>query len=800
MSRLVSILLLVASAHAADLVSENFNGTSGGLSGGAPAVNELSSATWFAGPIFLANGSVNDGGNTDQGAFLDLGADFAFEEDATYTVALTWSGLSNAILFAGFSTAGTNPSGQAQVQGTNFALRVREQSTTPGKGLWTYNGSSTYTAGTTSSPSGNGTSTLTIITNQLANATASVDGSPPVTVNLTDAYRYLYIGYEDPTSGESQVTLESLVLTGPAPLPPPPAVDIAPASGMLKPGETVAIIAPAGFVLRYTLDGSDPTDSSPVYSGPLVLSASSELRARSFAGCLAGPVASAHFAVVPAARPNVVLLIGDRIGAGDLSCYGSVSTSTPQLDRLAAKGMRFTGLCAVGPGDTSSPYSLLTGRVPRRGNLADTIPADQAGIDRREWTLAESYRKAGYDTAFIGAWPLGSAAGSHPLDQGFTLFHGLPWLPGQIPAPSLMENDAVIGPAPADPANAFASRAESYLSSRGGDPFFLVVEVPSVPVGGSSLLGPTGDRIEAFDHAAGRVIQRLDQLGLGEETLVLFLSASTADRSPLGPSLGSNAQFRDGNGTTWDGGLKLPAIARWSGVIPPGTTNFASLWLPDLCPSLGALGEAWRPADRPYDGTAKPEVLLGARRRTVDDTMIFHHRRSGITDLIPAVRSGPWKLHASTNNLDPENPSPGAAPLLYQSDVDPSERINLASAQASRVSGMQAALAAHTATFSAAVPQLPPAEPPFLEEVTRVFPASGGVRFTYRRPSASLDDRYLLEFSDNLTSWFPEPSEPWVESVTRNADATETVIVVVPPNHPRWAGNRAFVRLRADHP
>ena len=800
MFRFSFIAIIVSVAQAADLVVENFGGPAAALTGETPDANQLSSAAWSAGPIFLADGTVNDGSNTDQGAFLDLGAGFAFEVDATYAVTLTWSGLSNAILFAGFSTAATNPSGQAQVQGTNFALRVREQATTPGKGLWTYNGGSTYTAGTTTAPAGNGSSTLTIATNQLTNATASVDGSAPVVVNLTAAYRYLYLGYEDPASGESQVTLESLVLTGPAALPPPPAVSVSPASGVLRPGETVAITAPAGFVLRYTLDGSDPTGDSPVYAAPLTLASSGEVRAGSFSGDLCGPVASAHYAVVPAARPNVVLLIGEKIGAGDLSCYGAPSTSTPRLDRLAAEGMRFTGLCAVGPGETSSPYALLTGRVSRRGELADTIPPDQGGLDRREWTLAESFRKAGYDTAFIGAWQLGSIAGSRPIDQGFMLFHGLPWSPAQMPAPSLMENDVVMGPAPADLGDALASRAENYLSSRGGDPFFLVVQIPSVSAAGSSLLGPAGNRIEAFDHAAGRVIERLDQLGLAEDTLVLFLSASTANRSPLGPSLGSNAQFRDGNGTTWDGGLKLPAIARWPGVIAAGTTNLAALWLPDLYPSLAAIAQAWSPDDRPCDGTSRPEVLLGARRRTADDTMIFHHRRSGATNLIPAVRSGPWKLHASTNNIDPENPSPGAAPLLYQAEVDPSERINLASVQGSRVADLQAALAAHTATFAAAVPQLPPADPPFLGESLGTFPASGGVRLTYRRPAASLDDRYVLEFSDDLVSWTPEPSRPWVESVTPHADASESVVVQIPPTHPRLTGARAFVRLRADHP
>lgn len=800
MTRIALILLLATAARAADLVVENFDGSASALSGETPTVNLLSSAVWTAGPIFFGDGTVNDGTNTDQGTYLDLGAGFAFAENATYTVTLGYTGLANAILFAGFSTTAANPAGQAQTQGTNFALRIREQTTTPGKGLWIYDGANTYTAATTASPAGSGSSVLTLQTNQIANATASVDGSVPVAIDLTAAFRYLYVGYEDPASGESQVTLESLVLTGPAPLPVPEAVTITPSSGLLRPGERIALSSTAGLTIRYTLDGSDPLADSPAFTAPFVPTASGEVRARSFSGATAGPVASAHFALVPAARPNVVLISAARVGAGDLSCYGAVSTSTPQLDRLAADGMRFTGVCAVGPGVTSSPYSLLTGRVSRRGDLADTIAPEQVGLDRREWTLAESLRKSGYDTAFIGAWPLGSAAGSRPLDQGFTLFHGLPWSPDQMPAPALWENDAPLGPAPADLLDAFADRAESYLSSRGTDPFFLLLRVPDVAAAGASLLGPAGHRIEALDAVAGRVIGRLDQLGIAEETLVVFLAESSADRSPLGPSIGSNGPFRDGAGSTWDGGLRLPAIARWPGVIAAGSANLATLWLPDLFPSLAAIAQAWRPEDRPYDGTARPEVLLGARRRTADDTLAFHHRRNGSTSLVPAVRLGSWKFHLSANATDPQNPAPGGTPLLYQTGIDPAERINLATANAPIVAQMQAALTAHEATFSAAVPQLPPPPTPFDGEPIASFPVSGGLTLAYRRPADALHDRYLLEFSSDLVTWVAEPSLPWVASVTPTAQGRETIVLDLPAGHPRLTGPRVFVRLRADHP
>jgi hypothetical protein len=212
------------------------------------------------------------------------------------------------------------------------------------------------------------------------------------------------------------------VLTQWPPALPLPDVSIAPPGGLIREGEAVTLSSEPGALIRYTLDGSDPVAQSPAYSAPIALSTSATIKARVFDGANGGDIASASFARLPQAPPNVVLILGDRIGAGDLSCYGSVSTSTPRLDRMASQGTRFTGLCAVGPGRTSSSYALLTGRVSRRGNVADIVAPEQPGLDRREWTMAESLRKAGYDTAFIGAWKLGSAAGSRPLDQGFTSF------------------------------------------------------------------------------------------------------------------------------------------------------------------------------------------------------------------------------------------------------------------------------------------------------------------------------------------------------------------------------------------
>ncbi len=585
--------------------------------------------------------------------------------------------------------------------------------------------------------------------------------------------------------------------------PPLPAITISPASGLLRPGESVTLSTSGDLPIRYTLDGSDPAEDSPLYTASITSAASGEIRARAFSGDTPGPVASAHFAPVPAAPPNILILVGEAIGFGDLSCYGSVSTSTPHLGALAAQGARFTGLSLTGPGASSTPYALLTGRVPRRAGLPDTVPAHQTGWDRREWTLAEALRKTGYHTAFIGAWQLGSAPGSLPGDQGFALFHGLPWSPALAPAPPLVENDTILDPAPvlSNLPATLAGRVKNHLSAaQNGQPFFLVVHIPELPASGSSLLGPAGDCIEAFDTCAGEILDHLDQLGLADDTLTLFLSSYAADRTSLGPSLGSNAPFRDGAGSTWEGGLRVPAIARWPGVIPAATDNLAALWLPDLFHSLLAIGQGQAPSARPLDGQPRPETLLAARTRTAADTPMFHHRRSGPTHLVPALRSGPWKLHLSIDNTDPQNPAAGSLPRLHHLEIDPYERINLASTQTSLVTALQASLAGHEATFAAAVPQLPPPAPPFIGEPASSILPGGSIAWTLHRPAESLDDRYLVEFSTNLVDWSAEPIHPFIESTVPRDDDTETVTLRIPHDHPLLTGPRAFVRLRSEQP
>jgi hypothetical protein len=201
MKSLLAIPFLMASSHAATLIYDDFSGNgAAGLHGTSPDTNTISSATWVASTIILNNGQVNDGTNTDRGATIDLGPGFVFETDKSYTLTVSWANLDNAILFAGFSTAAMNVEAVMQTQPDNFAVRIRDISPDAGIAAWTRMGATnTPTLGAALDPSGSGTTTMTITTNSVTNATFAVNGVSSTAINLT-GYRYLYLGFEDPTA------------------------------------------------------------------------------------------------------------------------------------------------------------------------------------------------------------------------------------------------------------------------------------------------------------------------------------------------------------------------------------------------------------------------------------------------------------------------------------------------------------------------------------------------------------------------------------------------------------------------
>jgi len=581
---------------------------------------------------------------------------------------------------------------------------------------------------------------------------------------------------------------------------PLPAVAITPPPGILRGNETITLSSDSGVTIRYTLDGSDPGATSSVYSTPLSLTATTTVKSRVSAGTRLGPIASATYLRLPEDPPNVLIIVADDLGFNDLGCYGAVSISTARIDELAYQGQRFTQFTTTGPGDLASQYALLTGRLSRRGNLPAIVSPGTVAIDSREWTLAEAFRKSGYHTAFIGGWHLGDLAGSRPIDQGFVTFHGLPWATSLSPAPSLLEKLTPVSPAPADLLDALVTRTEYEIENHSGEPFLIIFQPPSLPATGYSLLGSYGNRIEALDAVTGRLLDQLHASGVADDTLVVFLSDGGANRNATNFPSGSNGQLRDGQGSTWEGGVRAPLIARWPGVIPAGD-NHAVLWLPDLQRTLVDLIDGYQPTDRPVDGTARPDVLLGVRTRPDAASPVFIHRHTGSGYELQTIRSGKWKLHLSAINTDPGNTASTSTPLLFDLLVDPSERIDRSTTEISLLAALQQAATVHEASFATPVPQLPAVRDEFLGPVQSSITDLGEktATFTFTRPTDSLNDHYIVQIGNDLTGWTDLATDLFQE-VTPGPDGTEHVTVTLPLETLGGNATRFFVRLRAIRP
>lgn len=581
---------------------------------------------------------------------------------------------------------------------------------------------------------------------------------------------------------------------------PPSEVVINPPGGFLEAGQQVSLTSGVGEEIRFTLDGSDPGADSELYEAPFVPANGEEVKARVFSpGGVAGVIASAQFLSLPEAPPNVLVIVADDLGFNDLGCYGAASLVTPNLDRLAATGCRFTQFTTTGPGDLANQYALFTGRVAKRSGLPEVIADDEPGLDPREWSLGEVFRKEEYETAFVGEWHLGTTFPSRAIDQGFQLFYGLPR--ALETGSPLVKNDSIIE----SPANEMTlleqlkNRALEFINEPRSDPFFLVFQAPALSAEGTSLLGGSGNRIEALDESIGTLLDAVDSL---DNTLVIFISDEGANRSPGLLNTGSNGQFRDGAGTTWEGGVRTPLIVKWPEVIPEGLESRAIIWMPDLFHTLSRITKGYLPEDRTYDGGESAFQLLAGERNRVSEKQLVLHRFFDGAYQATAIRRGGWKLHKSINNIDPENGSPTTASSLFDIEIDPSERINLGPSERSLVLELRRELTDYESGFTGAGTGLPPARAGFLTDpVYTLEDGENGtlVTIAFSRPADSLNDHYQIEWSDDLEGWATDPEIEISSEVIVNGDE-EMVNLSVPLFGVGEASPKRFVRLKSIRP
>lgn len=420
------------------------------------------------------------------------------------------------------------------------------------------------------------------------------------------------------------------------------------------------------------------------------------------------------FGLVPAfnapavAPPNIVIILADDLGWGDLGCYGHPSIRTPHLDQMAAEGMRFTDFYVAACVCTPSRAALLTGRLAVRSGMAGTpkgrdvlFPRDNNGLPTNEITIAAALKTRGYATAAIGKWHLGELPPYLPIRHGFDSYYGLPWSNDMEPArhipknassslhqnldwwqARLMRNDKVIetGTDLSTLTQRYTREALKFIHDHRDHPFFLYLAhtYPHVPLFASqhfqdtSPRGLYGDVVEELDWSVGQVLDTIRDEGLADNTFVFF----TSDNGPwLTKDLagGSAGPLRDGKGSTWEGGMREPGIAWWPGKIKPGQINHDIACSMDLFTTSLTLAGVPLPSDRIIDGVDMSPMLFGTGP---DQRQVMFYYR---TDQLYAVRKGAYKAHFWTHSgYSKEPPIRHDPPLLFQLENDPGERVDAA--------------------------------------------------------------------------------------------------------------------------
>jgi arylsulfatase A-like enzyme len=378
--------------------------------------------------------------------------------------------------------------------------------------------------------------------------------------------------------------------------------------------------------------------------------------------------------------PNVVIILADDQGYGDIGCYGAKGFETPNLDRMAREGVRFTDFYVAQPVCSASRAALLTGCYPNRiGILGALGPKDMHGISDQEKTLAEILKPRGYATAIYGKWHLGHRPKFLPTRHGFDDYFGLPYSndmwpkhpTAKFPDLPLIEGEKTIcvNPDQTKLTKWYTERAVKFIEKNKDRPFFLYVphNMPHVPLhvsdkfAGKSKQGLYGDVIMEIDWSVGEILAALKKHRLDERTLVIY----TSDNGPwlsYGNHAGSAGPLREGKMTTWEGGIRLPCLMRWPGKIPAGAVCREPAMTIDIVPTVAKLAGAELPS-HPIDGLDIWPLLAGKPgAKSPHDALYFYWNRHFQT-----VRSGRWKLHFphAYNTLDHKPAGKDGKPAKY---------------------------------------------------------------------------------------------------------------------------------------
>jgi len=409
--------------------------------------------------------------------------------------------------------------------------------------------------------------------------------------------------------------------------------------------------------------------------------------------------------------PNIILILADDLGYGDISTYGSQLISTPHLDAMANNGVKLESFYSSANVCTAARGGLITGRYPIRLDLVADVarPSNDIGIADDETTLGEALQAEGYATALIGKWHLGEEIERNPTKHGFDYYYGLLHSNDMAPVELYRNTDMIEFPVDQTIlTRRYTEEAIQFIEQQEKDePFFLYFphSFPHVPLftndtfSGQSDAGLYGDVVEEIDWSVGQIMETLQRLGLEENTLVMF----TSDNGPWFE--GSAGDFRERKGTAWEGGLRVPFVAQWPAQIPAGSVSAAAVMNIDVFPTVmeAVTGRNENLSANPLDGKNILSVLQGSENSPHEALYLFDKNR------IAGVRSGHWKLvtetkyQTSTTRFTHPASYYGKG-LLFDLEKDPSETYSFARENPEQLQRMLELLAEGEESLSSYVP------------------------------------------------------------------------------------------------
>lgn len=415
-------------------------------------------------------------------------------------------------------------------------------------------------------------------------------------------------------------------------------------------------------------------------------------------------------------KPNIVFMLVDNLGYGDLGCYGGGEIRgmpTPRIDQLASEGLRFTQFLAE-PGCTPSRAALMTGRYSIRSGLSLVVlRGSQNTLQTKEVTLAEVLKDQGYATSYLGKWHLGMESHSQPQNQGFDDYYGILNSTDEVLFAQSMKRG---GYTPKDSERAYvwkgtrgkkakavkeytldvrreidldlADRSVEYIrgQAKSKKPFFLFLSwtrphypnLVSEQFAGRSHIGDYGDSVMELDYNTGRVLDAIRDAGIEDNTIVVWASDNGPWKTMVWPDGGSAGPFRGELGSAWEGSIRTAGMIKWSGHIKPGKTN-GMISIMDFFPTLARFAGAKIPTDRPIDGVDQSDWLIGKKKTSNREHLLtfiggdlvavrWKHYRIYLQDVVQAGE-GYIRMGGTQANRLPKN----GYPYVFNIEADPRE-------------------------------------------------------------------------------------------------------------------------------